>query len=137
MFPDSSQVEKTAQHIQDQFGHMDILVNNAGIAHFALFLEMSDEQRDRLFQSEFYGGLELLPRHTPCHDPTGIRPHRQRIFGNGPQGGHAGIDSLFSHQRGHFSPHPIIGSGSRRQRHYRKRDFTRLHRYSADKADGG
>ena len=52
---DSSQVEKAAQQIRDQFGHLDILVNNAGIAHFALFMEMSDEQRDRLFKVNFIG----------------------------------------------------------------------------------
>ena len=52
---DSGQVDRTTQKIQDQFGHLDILVNNAGIAHFALFLEMSHEQRDRLFNVNFLG----------------------------------------------------------------------------------
>jgi NAD(P)-dependent dehydrogenase (short-subunit alcohol dehydrogenase family) len=52
---DQGQVEKTARDLYDQFGHLEILVNNAGIAHFALFMDMPHEQRDRLFKVNFFG----------------------------------------------------------------------------------
>ena len=49
------QVKKLADDLRDRLDHLDILVNNASIAHFALFLEMDYEQRDRLFKVNFQG----------------------------------------------------------------------------------
>ena len=46
---------KNAHDIKDRLDHLNVLVNNAGIAHFALFMEMDNEQRDRLFRVNFQG----------------------------------------------------------------------------------
>lgn len=52
---DSALVGETVQQILDEFGRVDILVNNAAIAHFAPFVDMTDNIRDDVMQVNFYG----------------------------------------------------------------------------------
>ena len=52
---DRDRTTQAASEIMNQFGSVDILANNAGIAHFAPFLEMEDDQRDKIFNINFFG----------------------------------------------------------------------------------
>ena len=52
---DSHHVNQSAEYLIDEFGRVDILVNNAGIAHFAPFVEMTDDARDKVFRVNFNG----------------------------------------------------------------------------------
>jgi NAD(P)-dependent dehydrogenase (short-subunit alcohol dehydrogenase family) len=51
----TSQVNQAANEISDHFKKVDILVNNAATAIFAPFVEMTLEDRDRIFNVNFNG----------------------------------------------------------------------------------
>jgi len=52
---DEDQVHQISLEVSKQYGKVDILVNNAGIAHFAPFVEMTNELRDNIFKVNFNG----------------------------------------------------------------------------------
>ena len=52
---DVAQVDETVDQMSDQFGKIDILVNNAAVAHFSPFVEMTIEDRNRVFNVNFHG----------------------------------------------------------------------------------
>jgi NAD(P)-dependent dehydrogenase (short-subunit alcohol dehydrogenase family) len=52
---EADQTNQTAKDVSERFGKVNILVNNAGIAHFAPFVEMTDEFRDKVFNVNFNG----------------------------------------------------------------------------------
>lgn len=52
---DIAQVDQKAKEISDEFGNVDILVNNAGIGLFALFTEMTTDDRNKIFNINFNG----------------------------------------------------------------------------------
>ncbi|MBW2030110.1 MAG: SDR family oxidoreductase [Deltaproteobacteria bacterium] len=52
---DPARVTEAARGLRDRFGRIDILVNNAGIASFAPFVDMTEEERDRVFRVNFNG----------------------------------------------------------------------------------
>lgn len=52
---DLAQVNQTTKEMAKEFEKIDILVNNAGIAHFAPFVEMTNETRDKVFSVNFNG----------------------------------------------------------------------------------
>lgn len=52
---DVGQVDKAVNEISDQFEKVDILVNNAATAVFSPFVEMTLEDRDRIFNVNFNG----------------------------------------------------------------------------------
>lgn len=43
-----AQIEAAAQRVRSEFGPINILVNNAGISNYTAFLEMTEEQWDRM-----------------------------------------------------------------------------------------
>lgn len=71
---DSSFVRHFIGQVQQELGTPDVLVNNAGISYVGLFQDMSDEQWDRMIQtnlsSVFYTCREVIPamvhRHQGC-----------------------------------------------------------------------
>jgi|TARA_B110001454_G_C12669311_1_gene413002 3-oxoacyl-[acyl-carrier protein] reductase len=52
---DSSNVANTFKEISKQFGRLDILVNNAGVTDDVLLMRMSEEQWDRVIETNLRG----------------------------------------------------------------------------------
>lgn len=65
-----SEVHAVVQQVIDRFGGFDTWVNNAGIGAYARLEELSDEDHQRLFQTNYwgvvYGSTEALP-HLRAH----------------------------------------------------------------------
>ena len=51
----TKQVKQAVRQIAEEHRKIDILVNNAGMAYFALFVDMPDEMRDKIFNVNFNG----------------------------------------------------------------------------------
>lgn len=56
---DSSQYPKLKEKILQEFGKLDILVNNAGIVIDKPYLETTDEEIDKLLQTNLYAVMKL------------------------------------------------------------------------------
>lgn len=69
--------------IRDKFGGVDILVNNAGIAHSALFSDVTDAQRDRIFGVNVYGAFNCTREAMPymIHKKSGHIINISSIWG--------------------------------------------------------
>ena len=50
-----AEVSQVAEDIYNKFGRIDILVNNAGICNVVPFLQLNDEVRDRMFDTNIKG----------------------------------------------------------------------------------
>ncbi|MUL37899.1 oxidoreductase [Gloeocapsopsis dulcis] len=54
------EVKKAVEKAIDCFGRIDVLVNNAGVSTIGAIEEVSDEEVRRLFETNFFGVLEML-----------------------------------------------------------------------------
>jgi len=54
---DRSECEALVEHAVSQFGRLDILVNNAGVVHGADFLELAEEDFDRVLRINLKGAF--------------------------------------------------------------------------------
>lgn len=52
---DAKEVKQVVRQIAEEHRKIDILVNNAGMAYFALFVDMPDDMRDKIFDVNFNG----------------------------------------------------------------------------------
>ncbi len=56
---EESQVEAAVKTVMDQYGRIDILVNNAGITKDSFFHKQSDEDWDKVLQTNLYGSRHV------------------------------------------------------------------------------
>ena len=61
----SDEVREMFELAAKEFGGVDILVNNAGVAHTALFTDVTDEQRDRIFGINVFGAMTCVREALP------------------------------------------------------------------------
>lgn len=52
---DIRQVKEAADFIHDNYGKIDVLINNAGISHQRLFIDITEEEWDRIFNVNIKG----------------------------------------------------------------------------------
>ena len=77
------EIKKSIQTINKVFGGLDILVNNAGYGYLAAIEEGEDEEVRKLFETNFFGALELTKAALP-----GMRAQKfGRIINNSSQAG--------------------------------------------------
>lgn len=81
---DSSFVRHFIGQVQQELGAPDVLINNAGISHVGLFQDMSDEQWDRMIQtnlsSVFYTCRQIIP--SMIHRQHGCILNISSVWGN-------------------------------------------------------
>ena len=60
-----AEVKNTFEQIVDNFGHIDVLVNNAGVSHTSLLQDMTDEEWQKIvdtnLSSVFYTSKAVIP----------------------------------------------------------------------------
>ena len=80
---DTSEVERMFERIETCFGGVDVLVNNAGVAHTALFSDVSDAQRDRIFGVNVFGAFNCVRAALPymIHEKSGSIINISSIWG--------------------------------------------------------
>ena len=77
------EIKRSIQIINKVFGGLDILVNNAGYGYLAAIEEGEDEEVRKLFETNFFGALELTKAALP-----GMRAQKfGRIINNSSQAG--------------------------------------------------
>jgi NAD(P)-dependent dehydrogenase (short-subunit alcohol dehydrogenase family) len=62
---DKGSIKAAVQAGVDAFGHIDILLNNAGFGGLALFEETSDENFRAMFETNFFGHLNVIREVLP------------------------------------------------------------------------
>ena len=69
----TDEVRAMFELVNREFGGVDILVNNAGVAHTALFTDVTDEERDRIFGINIYGAMNCVREALPymIHEKCG------------------------------------------------------------------
>jgi NAD(P)-dependent dehydrogenase (short-subunit alcohol dehydrogenase family) len=60
-----SQIAEVLQTAVEEFGRVDVVVNNAGYGVVGAFEELSPEQIERNFQTNFFGALEVIRQALP------------------------------------------------------------------------
>lgn len=62
---DAAQVAHTVEQAEHKFGAIDVLVNNAGYGYLAAVEEGEDEQVRAMFETNFFGLVELIRKVLP------------------------------------------------------------------------
>ena len=62
--------EALVEHAIAHFGRIDILVNNAGIVHAAEFLDLAEEDFDRVLRINLKGAFPVRPGRGAVHGPA-------------------------------------------------------------------
>ncbi len=87
---DPATIEQGVAKVLEQFGHIDVLANNAGAGLVGAIEETSEEDAQRLFDVNFFGGLRMIRAVLPS-----MRAQRSgRILQFSAIGGFAGVPGL-------------------------------------------
>ena len=61
---DRDQIRNAVDQTEEHFGAIDVLVNNAGYGYMAALEEGEDEEVRRLFETNYFGVVELIKKHS-------------------------------------------------------------------------
>ena len=116
------------KQVEAELGPIDVLVNNAGITRDAQLHRMKPEQWTDGDQHQSRLAVQHVPPGDRGHARAQIRPHRQYLLDQRPEGPDRPVQ-LFRRQGRRDRLHQGAGAGGRARRHHRQRDLPRLHRH--------
>jgi len=68
---DSASIERAVKQARKEMGDIDVLINNAGISHMGPFEEMPEKQGRAIFETNFFGLIELTKTVVPMMREAG------------------------------------------------------------------
>ena len=110
--------------VEERLGPVDVLVNNAGVSNVAPFLEITDQDWDRLMNVNLRGVLIVTQRVLAAMRRAAVRPRHQHLL-DGRQGRTPEPGALLRHQVRGDRPYPGAGEGGRALQRHRQRRLPR------------
>jgi short-subunit dehydrogenase len=68
---DPASIERAVKQAREEMGDIDVLINNAGISHMGPFEEMPAEQGRAIFETNFFGLIEITKMVVPMMREAG------------------------------------------------------------------
>ena len=84
---DVGSIEWAVKQAREEMGEIDVLINNAGISHMGPFEEMPEEQGRAIFETNFFGLIEITKAVVPMMREVG----EGLILNIGSLGGRVGV----------------------------------------------
>ncbi len=128
------------QKVEGQLGPISVLVNNAGITRDTVIHKMTPQQWKEVIHTDLESVFNMSRQGDQWHARPQLRPHRQHLFGQRPEGPDRPIE-LCGREGGHHRLLKHDRGGKREEGHNRQRRRPRLYRYgngsgSAPEGDG-
>ena len=83
---DADQIAAAVAAAEHAFGGIDVLVNNAGYGYLSAVEEGDDAEVRTLFDTNYFGAVDMIKAVLPAMRARGSGPHRQHLVDDRPGG---------------------------------------------------